>query len=179
MPTQPPSDRTRAPGMHPSPEFWILTSGFPPNPRNKPNPRTGTACRAPNPRNKPNFHLAHPPNTQNKPNLPPRPPCPTSKYAKRTQFTPCTSLAGPRSPHLRETNPIRPCPSLGHEPKMRNEPNSRTPPHLPGLVIPAKAGIQKSQPTNKKCKTNPIYPPPSSRRPKNAKRTQFPRRTKD
>ena len=31
MPNQPPSDRTRAKGGHPSPEFWILNSGFSPN----------------------------------------------------------------------------------------------------------------------------------------------------
>ena len=93
MLTQPPSDRTRAPGMHPSPEFWILSSGFfpknakqtqftpgdSPDMRNKPNLRRGPQIyELPTTnyelfmRNKPNFRI---------PSVPTHP-----KNTKRTQF---------------------------------------------------------------------------------------------
>jgi len=39
VPIQPPSDRTCARGEPPSPDFWLLTSGFSPIIRNEPNSR--------------------------------------------------------------------------------------------------------------------------------------------
>ncbi len=88
MPIQPPSDRTCARGEPPSPDFWLLTSGF-----------------SPILRNEPNFPPAHNPNAQNEPNpgtrnLRNKPNFPRSQIsdvrfrisphpdrAKRTQFT--------------------------------------------------------------------------------------------
>ena len=84
---------------------------------------------------------------RNKPNFPYRwrlAGFPIPKHAKRTQF--------------HKANRQKP---TANSQKMRNEPNSTRP------------TAKSQQPPAKKCKTNPIYPPPPSHRPKYAKRTQF------
>ncbi len=156
MPTQPPhhvsSYEFRNP--HPSPEFWILTSGFSPIMRNEPNLgtpaslparpcpqmretnpiRTGTVPArrdAPTTRNEPNFSTAHNPITRNEPNL---------GTAGILPARPC--------PQLCETNPI------STRPLCETNPISRTPP------------IYNPQYT--------IYNPlPQSQHGQYAKRTQF------
>ena len=95
MPIQPLSDRTRAKGVPPSPEFWIPTSGFSPNMQNEPN--------LPPQQPKNAKHLSgriaaktetqlHPQRTHGRP-----------KNTERTQFTPT-----PARPTIQicETNPI-------------------------------------------------------------------------
>ena len=130
MPKKPPSDRTRAKGGPPSPEFWILTSGFSPNMRNKPNfgPTTplSTICyllsavfNKTNPisaaadlwRTK-KYETNPIPAYQSVP--------PHTNYAKRTQFPPWWTCGG--SKKRNEPNFI-PAPPT-HDPNIRNKPNS-------------------------------------------------------
>ncbi len=102
---------SRAAGGPPSPEFWILTSGFSPN---EPNliPTTSPPRW---PKVSPDAHRE----TQSTP----QPPGPRPIYAKRTQFTPSQPkypqrtqfhvpppLRRPNHPPLRKTNPIYPTP---------------------------------------------------------------------
>ncbi len=130
MPTQPPSDRTRAAFRRPelaegppSPEFGILTPGFSQKMRNEPNFTTPTPKKyETNPI--PAHQVSRPtPKMRNEPN-PTRPTAnrqqPKAVFTKRTQFTrrqPARSC---------ETNPI----SSGQQPTakgqqlfLRNEPN--------------------------------------------------------
>ena len=61
------------------------------------------------------------------------PPCPDQspnpKNAKRTQFPAPPASCPLFHAQKCETNPIYPCPSLAHDPNMRNEPNLGLAPH--------------------------------------------------
>ncbi len=170
MPNKPPSDRMRAKGGPPSPEFCPgapgQNSGFSPIMRNEPNlhpfqahhagRRPVPTCRGTQ------FHKANNQEMRNEPN-----------------FIPLV-------PQFGETNPIcerflRSKPNLPyrhppHDPITRNEPNPRPPhnrilqnePNLP-FRQPHTATFfaKRTQFPNTRCPTT--QPPP----PKNAKRTQF------
>ena len=98
MLTQPPSDRTRAKGGPPSPEFWILPK-YAKRTQSHPTDCLNYAKRT-------QF-----PNTR----------CPAhTKHAKRTQFPQVSDHPKPR---LCETNPIRVSTASGHPIFLRNEPN--------------------------------------------------------
>ena len=187
MPNKPPSDRMRAKGGPPSPEFCPgapeLTSGFSPNMQNEPNlipanrqkPTANSYFYETNPIY-PYPSLAHNPKMQNEPNFRPDPPSADPKmrnepnprpfrvcYAGRRSVS--MHIGKPNLPHSHpaprkkhETNPIYANPSLAHDPNMRNEPN-----------------LPSSRPKN--TKRTQFIAPRVSCRPgaptKNAKRTQF------
>ena len=119
MPNQPPSDRTRAKGGPPSPEFCPgapgLTSGFSPKMQNEPNFRCSEQILTTNDwRLKTAFNETNPisgatpdprPKKCETNPIPGATPDPRPKYSKRTQFQRLTSFP---IPQLRETNPIYP-----------------------------------------------------------------------
>ncbi len=94
MPTKPPSDRTRAKGVLPSPEFWILTSGFSPKMQNEPN---SSIPGVPPPR-------PHPKNTKRTQSHP-------DKYAKRTQSQPANSQSPKAKSQKMRNEPNFACPT--------------------------------------------------------------------
>ena len=152
MPNQPPSDRTpaafRRPELAegPSPEFWILTSGFSPKMRNEPKKTTPDAI---------GLHLYLTPVFQ--PGIPPAP----LFTIHRSLFTISRNEPNfnPRPPRIMRNKPNLP---QAHNPNARNKPN------LP------QANSQK--PRAKIYETNPISAPsclmPLASCPNYTKRTQ-------
>jgi hypothetical protein len=179
-----PSDRTHVTDVPPSPEFWILTSGFSPRIRNEPHSSPGGLVEGQKCKTNP---------------IPPRPTTnrqqPKAIFTKRTQFTTRSLSQRAGIPRLCETNPICPTPS-SHRPK-----NTKRSQFHPGATVPQPKNAKRSQfhrgaaaqqPKNAKrtqlppisrqprwpkvspdSSGNPISAYPASRHPKNAKRTQF------
>ncbi len=155
MPNQPPSDRTRAKGGPPSPEFWILTSGFSPIMRNEPNLPPCRPSQDQKTRNEPNFRCSEQILT-------------TNDWRLKTAFNETNPISSPPRaycllPHAQkcETNPISAPNQPAHHPYMRNEPNL----HRDGLVEDQKM-------RNKPNSRIPSAPPAHIY----AKRTQSPHR---
>ncbi len=173
MPNKPPSDRMRAKGGPPSPEFCPRApgqnSGFSPIMRNEPNlhpfqahhagRRPVPTCRGTQ------FQPAQQPiaNRQklllrNEPNLPLPQTSPRSKKRNEPNF----SLPSAPPPQKYETNPISA--QTHHPPTQKCETN---PIHRPTRLLPTRR-------THQKCQTNPILVYQVSHHPPvSAKRTQF------
>ena len=136
MPNQPPSDRTRAKGGPPSPEFWILTSGFSPNMRNEPNLPPNRPAHDQKMQNEPNFRCSEQILT-------------TNDWRLKTAFN--------------ETNPICPHGHPAPRPKKCETNPISTPscllPIASCLYLCETNPITIQQP--KKCETNPIYATPA------------------
>ena len=149
MPTQPPSDRTRAKGGHSSPEFCPgapgLTSGFSPDMQNKPNLPLLQPC----PRSK-------------KCETNPIPARATTKYAKRTLKE--TQAAGLPPLYLTPTE----VGATANTQKMQNKPNFH-PAHDPKR----ETNPISTQLTPQNAKRTQSHPPPSCLIPHFAKRTQI------
>ena len=88
-------------------------------------------------------HQTHEPYTRNEPNLP----HPTVPSTQKCETNPIYPTATIPTTQMRKTNPIYACPSLAHDPNMRNEPN-----YSSGRKSPVRA--RHAVPL--KCKTNPI-----------------------
>ncbi len=153
MPNQPPSDRTRAPGGPPSPDFWILTSGFSPNMRNEPNLPHRHHPAAPIMRNEPNPSCWRAQKMRNEPNLRHSGPVEDQKMRNEPNCHPCVASraagcgakrSGPKSRDL-----------FNHHRQRRFQTNKPT--AAPPL-----------------CETNPIYPTPTRPRPKKRKTNPIP-----
>ncbi len=170
MTKKPQSDRTRARGLPPSPEFWILDSDFRILPKN--------AKRT-------QFAPAHPAKTRNKPNLPSH--HPTIYYLLSAiccfpQNKPNLSHGGPVEDQKMQNKPnSRPA----RNPNAQNKPNSRipsAPPHtkrakqtqftvpytIPWPNLPPQSPCQPCH-SRKGAESRNPHP-----RPKNGKQTQSP-----
>ncbi len=152
MPNQPPSDRTRARGEPPSPDFWLLTSGFSPIMQNEPKKTTPDAIGPP-------LYLTltevgDTPTTQNHETNP----ISSRRHPQKCETNPISSRSLPKirnEPNFRPDGPVE-------DQNTRNEPNPRTSmssrTYSPRCVTPTKNWCGKTNPiyAPQLCETNPI-----------------------
>ncbi len=168
-------DRTHTPGVHPSPEFWILTSGF--SPKYETNP-IYTAADLWIPQKCETNPISARPTTQNMRNEPNFIPARASCLLPRTSIMRNEPNSTRPTAKKCETNPIYEPRTTNYEPKMRNESNLPHPPpsrllHCVQKIRNEPNSTRRIYETNPICPTITVPPPPIS-----AKRTQSqPQRT--